>query len=83
MESQVSETLIIADKVYKLSVNLLPNYLKSHQLQMDDEKNYTAVWEIKDNKLYLNEFNAHINGKQLNMNDLLIDWYYPSFKRKD
>jgi len=38
MTPQSSETIIIAGKEFYLSDNLLPNYLASHQFQIDEEK---------------------------------------------
>ena len=75
MTAQASETIIIAGKEYKLPDNLLPEYLASHQFQIDDEKNYTAVWELKGNSLYLNAFDAFADGKPINLNDLYPDLF--------
>ena len=73
MTPQASETIIIAGKEFKPSNNLLSNYLASHNIQVDDAENCTAVWELKGNSLYLNSLTACANGKPIYLNDLFPD----------
>ena len=72
MTAQASETLIIAGNEFKLPTNLLPDCLTANNVHLDTEKDYSAVWELKDNNLYLNTFNGCINNKEANLNDLFL-----------
>ncbi|MFZ4414163.1 MAG: hypothetical protein ACOYOV_13860 [Bacteroidales bacterium] len=80
MTAQAYETLIINGEIYKMAYEPLKSYLNQLKIKPDFVAPHTALWrgyigkwELKDDKLYLIEFNGIIEGS-VNVN---INYIFP------